>query len=61
MTLQEHVAYIDRMQQETRAYCTEQRKRSEQPLDGLLWPLIASMAFGATLFAAGAIFMKMLQ
>lgn len=60
MTLQEHIVYIDRMQKETRDYCTEQRKRSGQPLDGLLWPLIASIALGATLFAAGAIFMKVL-
>jgi hypothetical protein len=61
MALQEHIAHIDRMQQETREYCAEMRRSSEPPYASLLWSIIACTASGALLFAAGAIFMKLVQ
>lgn len=60
MDLQEQIARIEKMQEETRKYAAETRKiRRDYELAA--WQIaITGMAAGAALFGAGAAFIKLL-
>jgi hypothetical protein len=60
LELDEQVARIERMQEETRKFATEQRKISAE-IQIMPWQfVITAMGTGAAIFAAGAAFLKLL-
>ncbi len=59
MDLQEQIARIGRMQDETRKFVAETRKVTRDPMLAPWQLVVTAMAAGAALFGAGAAFMKL--
>jgi hypothetical protein len=59
MTLQDHIAHIDRMQEEVRAFSAEIREAIKG--DSRMLPFtIGGMILGAAIFTWGMVFMRVL-